>query len=167
MADLLAKDPTALAYAVQCSCKNKARVVAKDERESGVRAILNLGHTFGHAIETAQGYGVWLHGEAVSAGMVMAADLSYRRGAISSEELDRIIRVLERAHLPVKAPADMTPENFIQLMGLDKKVLDGRLRLVLLERMGRAIVTDNVEMDLLHQTFEACRASVNEAPPYA
>lgn len=167
MADLLAKDPTALAYAVQCSCKNKARVVAKDERESGVRAILNLGHTFGHAIETAQGYGVWLHGEAVSAGMVMAADLSHRRGAISSEELNRIIRLLKRAHLPVKAPANMTPDDFIQLMGLDKKVLDGRLRLVLLERMGRAIVTDDVEMDLLHQTFEACRASPSEAPPSA
>lgn len=165
--DLLAKEPKALAYAVKRSCENKARVVAQDEREGGLRAILNLGHTFGHAIETAQGYGVWLHGEAVAAGMVMAADLSYRRGAITADQLDRIVRLLERAHLPVKAPANMTPDDFMGLMGVDKKVLDGRLRLVLLEKMGKAIITDDVEPDLLQETFDACRAGDRSAPPGA
>ncbi len=165
--DLLAKDPKALAYAVKRSCENKARVVAQDEREGGLRAILNLGHTFGHAIETAQGYGVWLHGEAVAAGMVMAADLSHRRGAISARELDRLVALLERAHLPVKAPASMTPDDFIRLMGVDKKVLDGRLRLVLLEKMGKALITDDIEPDLLQETFAACRADERDAPPGA
>lgn len=162
--DLLAKDPKALAYAVQRSCKNKAKVVAADEREGGIRAILNLGHTFGHAIETAQGYGVWLHGEAVAAGMVMAADLSYRRGGITAEELERLIRMLERAHLPVKAPASMTPDDFIRLMGVDKKVVDGQLRLVLLEKLGHGIVTDDIDMALLQQTFDACRADHGDSP---
>lgn len=154
---LLAGDQEALAYAVKRSCQNKADVVAQDEHEGGIRAILNLGHTFGHAIETAQGYGNWLHGEAVAAGMVMAADLSWRRGAISSDDLERIVALLKRAHLPVKAPADMTSEQFVALMGVDKKVLDGRLRLVLLESLGKAIVTSEIQTDLLMQTFAACR----------
>lgn len=154
---LLAGNEDSLAYAVKRSCENKAEVVAQDEHEGGIRAILNLGHTFGHAIETAQGYGNWLHGEAVAAGMVMAADLSLRRGAISSDEYDRIVAILMRANLPVKAPADMTPEQFVTLMGVDKKVLDGRLRLVLLESMGKAIVTSDIQTDLLMQTFAACR----------
>lgn len=154
---LLSGDEDALAYAVKRSCENKAEVVSQDEHEGGIRAILNLGHTFGHAIETAQGYGNWLHGEAVAAGMVMAADLSWRRGAISSDELARIMNILKRANLPTKAPADMKPEQFITLMGVDKKVLDGRLRLVLLEAMGKAIVTSEIQTDLLMQTFEACR----------
>jgi 3-dehydroquinate synthase len=155
---LMAGDKEALAYAVKRSCENKADVVAKDEREGGLRAILNFGHTFGHAIETAQGYGNWLHGEAVAAGMAMAADLSWRRGAISEPELNRIIKLLERANLPTKAPANMAPEQFKQLMGVDKKVLDGRLRLVLLESMGKAIVTSDIDTDLLQQTFDACKA---------
>lgn len=155
---LLSGEREALAYAIERSCQNKAAVVAQDEREGGIRAILNLGHTFGHAIETAQGYGNWLHGEAVSAGMVMAADLSHRRGAISAEELARTCRLLERAHLPIKAPADMTPEQFIRLMGVDKKVLDGRLRLVLLAAMGEAMVTSDIEPELLQETFAACAA---------
>jgi 3-dehydroquinate synthase len=154
---LLRGDREALAYAVERSCKNKADVVAQDEHEGGVRAILNFGHTFGHAIETAQGYGNWLHGEAVAAGMVMAADLSWRRGAITEPDLERIKTLLERAKLPVKAPADMTPDQFKQLMGVDKKILDGRLRLVLLEAMGQAIITSEVEPALLAQTFAACR----------
>lgn len=157
---LIKGDVDALTYAVKRSCENKASVVAQDEREGGLRAILNLGHTFGHAIETAQGYGNWLHGEAVAAGMVMAADLSYRRGAISSSELARIIELLTRANLPVKAPADMSPQQFTELMGVDKKVLDGRLRLVLLAAMGRAITTSDIDPTLLQQTFEACRADV-------
>ena len=155
---LMARDMDALAYAVKRSCENKAAVVAQDEREGGLRAILNFGHTFGHAIETAQGYGNWLHGEAVGAGMAMASDLSWRRGAISDGELARILSLLERSKLPTKAPADMTPEQFTSLMGVDKKVLDGRLRLVLLEFMGKAITTSDINPDQLQQTFVACRA---------
>ncbi len=159
---LMSRDKEAFAYAIERSCRNKADTVARDEREGGIRAILNLGHTFGHAIETAQGYGNWLHGEAVAAGMVMAADLSCRRGAINGNELDRIISLLQRAKLPVKPPADMTPEQFLSLMGVDKKVIDGRLRLVLLARIGEALITDQVEMDLLMETFRASRLSTIE-----
>jgi 3-dehydroquinate synthase len=155
---LMCGDIAALSYAVNRSCENKAKVVAQDEFEGGIRAILNLGHTFGHAIETAQGYGNWLHGEAVGAGMAMAADLSWRRGAINRQELDRILALLERAKLPTRAPADMTPEQFVELMGVDKKVLDGRLRLVLLASLGTAIITSDIELPLLAQTFEACRS---------
>jgi len=159
MDELMASEPAALAYAVKRSCENKAKVVAQDEFEGGIRAILNLGHTFGHAIETAQGYGNWLHGEAVGAGMAMAADLSWRRGALSDTDLERTLTLLARAKLPTKAPADMSPSQFMELMGVDKKVLDGRLRLVLLEAMGKAIVTSDIELPLLQQTFEACKAS--------
>lgn len=154
---LISRDESALAYAVLRSCENKADVVSQDEHEGGIRAILNLGHTFGHAIETAQGYGNWLHGEAVAAGMVMAADLSKRRNSISDVEFERILSLLNKAQLPVKAPFDMTSEQFLNLMGVDKKVLDGRLRLVLLEKMGSAVVTSEIEFDLLMQTFAACR----------
>lgn len=154
---LIQGDEAALSYAVLRSCQNKADVVAQDEHEGGIRAILNLGHTFGHAIETAQGYGNWLHGEAVAAGMVMAADLSMRRGDISNDDLQRIIKLLQRANLPTKAPADMSSEQFVALMGVDKKVLDGRLRLVLLESIGRAIVTSDIDAKLLMETFVACR----------
>lgn len=149
----------ALSYAVKRSCENKAFVVGKDERESGLRAILNLGHTFGHAIETAQGYGSWLHGEAVGAGIAMAADLSCRRGAIGKQELDRIVNLLQRAKLPVKAPANMDADTFLSLMGVDKKVLDGRLRLVLLKKMGQAEITSDIDSHMLHETFTACRAA--------
>ena len=154
---LMAGDAEALAYAVVRSCENKAAVVAQDEYEGGIRAILNLGHTFGHAIETAQGYGNWLHGEAVAAGMIMAADLSVRRGDITHQDFLRIVALLEQAKLPVKAPEDMTPEQFVALMGVDKKVLDGRLRLVLLESMGKAVVTSDIDPQILMQTFAACR----------
>lgn len=154
---LLNGDSDALAYAIETSCQCKANIVASDEREEGVRAILNLGHTFGHAIETAQGYGNWLHGEAVAAGMVMAADLSMRNGHLSLEELERIKRLLMRANLPTRAPAEMTPADFLRLMGVDKKVLDGRLRLVLLESMGVATVTSDIDTQKLSETFSACR----------
>jgi len=167
IAELLARDPKALAYAVKHSCENKARIVAQDEREAGLRATLNLGHTFGHAIETHQGYGNWLHGEAVAAGMVMALDLSRRRGAIGKEDFKRLVRLLERAHLPVKAPADMTADDFLRLMGQDKKVTHGQLRLVLLESMGRAIVTSDIDMGQLKKPFAACRAVSDQAPPGA
>ena len=156
MDKLLAKDEAALAYAINRSCQNKAAVVARDEREGGIRAILNFGHTFGHAIETAQGYGVWLHGEAVASGMVMAADLSQRMGMISRDDLNRLVSMLKRAKLPVIAPDTMTSDDFIALMSVDKKVLDGRLRLVLLQSMGEAIVTSDIDRTLLLQTFSAC-----------
>ena len=154
---LVTGDEAALSYAVLRSCENKANVVAQDEHEGGIRAILNFGHTFGHAIETAQGYGNWLHGEAVAAGMVMAADYSMRRGDIPYSDFVRITNLLERAHLPVKAPRDMTPEQFVELMGVDKKVLDGRLRLVLLKSLGTAIITSDIDTKLLMETFAACR----------
>ena len=157
MSALMNRDKVALAYAVERSCQNKALVVAQDEHEGGIRAILNLGHTFGHAIETAQGYGNWLHGEAVAAGMAMAADLSWRRGSINDAELARIHKLLIAAKLPIKAPADMTDDTFLQLMGVDKKVLDGRLRLVLLESMGKAFVTSDINSEMLTETFAACR----------
>lgn len=154
---LVSGEREAMIECVRRSCANKAQVVAQDEREGGLRAILNLGHTFGHAIETAQGYGNWLHGEAVSAGMVMALDLSARMGHIRFDELERAVRLLERANLPVKAPADMSDDTFIQLMGVDKKVQDGRLRLVLVRALGEAYVTSDIDPDLLAQTFAACR----------
>lgn len=139
---LLDRDPEALSYAIHQSCQDKARVVEADETESGIRAILNLGHTFGHAIETHTGYGSWLHGEAVAAGMVMAADLSCREGHISREDVDGIIYLLERARLPVMPPSGINPDRFLELMAVDKKVLDGQLRLVLLGSVGHAVVTD-------------------------
>lgn len=154
---LMSGDQDALSYAVMRSCTNKADVVAQDEHEGGIRAILNFGHTFGHAIETAQGYGNWLHGEAVATGMVMAADLSMRRGDLSQTDVTRIINLLVRANLPTRAPQDMTSEQFVDLMGVDKKVLDGRLRLVLLESLGKAVVTSDINTDLLMETFAACR----------
>lgn len=151
---LMACDSAALAYAIERSCQCKADVVAEDEREGGLRAILNLGHTFGHAIETAQGYGNWLHGEAVATGMVMAADLSAREGYIDESEVTRLKLLLERAKLPVAAP-DMSEAEFLGLMAVDKKVLDGQLRLVLLERIGKAVVTKNFSLDNLRQTLAA------------
>ncbi|HSG02311.1 MAG TPA: 3-dehydroquinate synthase [Marinobacterium sp.] len=152
---LNACDPAALTYAIFRSCEIKAQVVAQDEREGGIRAILNLGHTFGHAIETDQGYGAWLHGEAVAAGMWMAADLSMRLGWLSEADLQRVQAVLKAAHLPVIPPADMSPDRFRELMSVDKKVLSGRIRLVLLRRLGEAVITEEFSPDLLQQTLEA------------
>lgn len=138
---LLAREPGALIEAVQRSCANKAEVVAADERESGERALLNLGHTFGHAIETGMGYGEWLHGEAVAAGTLIAAELSCQLGWIDRGALQRIESLFVRAGLPVKAPA-MPIERYLDLMSHDKKVEDGRLRLVLLTAIGRSVVSD-------------------------
>lgn len=141
---LLACDDSVLAEAIYRSCQNKAEVVASDERESGIRAILNLGHTFGHAIETERGYGDWLHGEAVAVGMLLAADLSSRMGWLSPQSVVELSELLQRAKLPV-VPPQMTCEKFLALMAVDKKVLDGRLRLVLLKAIGEAVVTSDVE----------------------
>jgi len=146
---LVERDPDALAYAIERSCRNKAEIVAADERESGQRALLNLGHTFGHAIETGMGYGNWLHGEAVASGMVMAARLSEKLGWITQQDVDRVIDILERAHLPIRAPDKMTADRFIELMSLDKKVIDGVLNLVLLKSIGQGIVTSDYTQDAL------------------
>ncbi|MBA1262250.1 3-dehydroquinate synthase [Stutzerimonas sp. NM35] len=150
---LRALDQAALTEAIRRSCAAKAAVVGADERESGIRATLNLGHTFGHAIETHQGYGVWLHGEAVAAGTVMALEVSRQLGWISVDERDRGVRLLARAGLPVVPPSDMTPEDFLQHMAVDKKVLDGRLRLVLLKRLGEAVVTGDFPREVLDATL--------------
>ena len=152
---LRAVDSQALTLAIRRSCEAKARVVGADERETGVRATLNLGHTFGHAIETHMGYGVWLHGEAVGAGTAMALEMSMRLGWISQAERDRGIRLLKRAGLPVVPPAEMTPADFLEHMAIDKKVLDGRLRLVLLRQIGEAVVTDDYPKEILQATLEA------------
>ena len=155
METLAAYDVDALATAVELSCLDKAAVVAQDEREGGIRAILNLGHTFGHAIETNQGYGVWLHGEAVAVGMVMAADLSWRLGNISQQEVHDLQGLLKRAQLPCVPPAEMSNSDFIDLMQVDKKVLDGKLRLVLLTSIGEAVVTSDFAVETLNKTLSA------------
>lgn len=151
---LMAREPSALAEAILRSCENKARVVASDEKESGIRAILNLGHTFGHAIETVQGYGNWLHGEAVAAGMVLAADLSVRKGWLDAEQLPRLIALLQQAKLPVEPP-EMSQQQFLDLMAIDKKVLDGQLRLVLMKSLGDAVVTSDVSEQEVRDTLAA------------
>jgi shikimate kinase/3-dehydroquinate synthase len=141
---LVARDAAALAYAVQRSCENKAEVVAADEREElGDRALLNLGHTFGHAIETGLGYGAWLHGEAVAAGMVIAARVSQAMGLLKETDVARTIALLERAGLPVTAP-DFGLERYLQLMGIDKKVESGKIRFILLRAIGSAFLTAEV-----------------------
>jgi 3-dehydroquinate synthase len=138
---LLAKEPEALAYAIEESCRNKAEVVAADERETGVRATLNFGHTFGHAIEAGTGYGTWLHGEAVAAGMVLGATLGQRLGHLTQGDVARVTDLIARARLPVEAPA-LGVERYLELMGHDKKVEGGRLKFVLLERIGAAFVAE-------------------------
>ncbi len=150
---LMAREKESLIYAVETSCVNKARVVALDEKEGGIRAILNLGHTFGHAIETEQGYGNWLHGEAVATGTVMAANLSMRLGWINSDEYQRVITLLRQAKLPVECPGGMSPDRFKELMAVDKKVLDGKLRLVLLKSMGEAVTTSDFAIEELDATL--------------
>jgi 3-dehydroquinate synthase len=148
-------DQELLAQAVLVSCQNKARVVELDERESGLRAILNLGHTFGHAIETVMGYGNWLHGEAVAAGMVMAIDLSIREGLVDEEIRQRAVALLQRAGLPVTPPAEITVEQYLNAMSIDKKNVDGRIKLVLLNALGDAFITDEYNHDKLLQTLTA------------
>ena len=150
---LLARDPAALAHAVKRSCEIKAWVVGQDERESGLRAILNFGHTFGHAIETGLGYGEWLHGEAVGCGMVMAADLSARLGMIDAAYAQRLAALIERAGLPVRGPA-LGADRYLELMRHDKKAQAGELRFVLIEQPGRAGVHAAPDA-LVRQVIEA------------
>ena len=159
VAGLMSGDDESLAEAIYRSCENKADVVAQDEREGGIRATLNLGHTFGHAIEAHQGYGKWLHGEAVGAGMMMAADLSKRLGYLTEKDEHDLLRLLQAAHLPVKGPKDMSCDDYISRMAVDKKVLDGALRLVLLKGIGQAYITSDVPRDLLEETLMAYGAA--------
>jgi 3-dehydroquinate synthase len=148
-----AREPSAVIYAIRRSCEIKAEVVAADEREQGIRALLNLGHTFGHAIETASGYGKWLHGEAVAAGMVMAADMSTRLGWLSPADRDRATRLLTKFGLSTVPPRIGATEA-LGLMGMDKKVLDGRVRLVLLREIGKAEVVGDYPKAALDATLQ-------------
>lgn len=153
MDSLLRKDEDALAYAIERSCQIKAEIVAEDEKESGLRALLNLGHTFGHAIEAHQGYGSWLHGEAVGAGMVMACEMSVRLGWLSEDWCKRATGLIRLAGLPVVPPKTMAAESFMAHMSVDKKVLNGGLRLILLKDCGSAVVTGDFDRHALHLTL--------------
>lgn len=152
MPRLVARDSEALAYAIYRSCENKAEVVAADERESGERALLNLGHTFGHAIENGMGYGVWLHGEGVAAGTMLAADMSRRLGWLSEADVERAERLFKAANLPIVPPA-LGVETYLDLMGLDKKVADGKIRLILLQGIGKAVMTGDYPPAVLRETL--------------
>jgi 3-dehydroquinate synthase len=152
MSLLMGRDPQALAYAIYRSCQNKADVVAADEKESGERALLNLGHTFGHAIENGMGYGVWLHGEGVAAGTLLAARMSQRMGWLKADEVARIERIFQAGRLPTQAPA-LGVDKYLDLMGLDKKVADGKIRLILLKAIGQAVMTGDYPQDQLLETL--------------
>ncbi len=154
MEGLLARDAASLAFAIRRCCELKAGIVAADERESGVRALLNFGHTFGHAIEAATGYGSWLHGEAIAAGMVMAAALSRNLGLIQEQDLVRVRRLVEQAGLPVKGPA-IEPAELMRLMAVDKKAAGGQLRFVLLEAIGRAALRGGVADEAVREAIVA------------
>ncbi len=154
MAKLQQRNPKTLIKAIYRSCEIKAEVVAEDEKEAGIRALLNLGHTFGHAIENFAGYGGWLHGEAVGAGTMLAAKLSEKEGWLSSEDVDRVAAVLAAAKLPLSPPKGMRKEDFIDLMAVDKKVIDGQLRLILLESIGQAVVTSNFSTENLLEVLD-------------
>jgi 3-dehydroquinate synthase len=153
MKALLSRDKQALSHAIEVSCQTKADVVAADERESGKRALLNLGHTFGHAIENGMGYGKWLHGEAVGAGMCMAAAMSNQMGWMNDEDTQRTFNLIKQANLPCKAPVSMSAEKFLELMSVDKKVLDGVLRLILMKGIGKSLVTDDFTLDDLNKAI--------------
>ncbi|PTQ78390.1 3-dehydroquinate synthase [Nitrosomonas oligotropha] len=152
---LLARDPVTLNEAIQRSCENKAEIVAADEKEKGIRALLNLGHTFGHAIENGMGYGVWLHGEAVAAGTVMAAELSRRMKLIGEADVQRIRKIFIQAGLPVVAP-EMPAEKYLELMLLDKKVESGKTRFIVLNRIGEAVMRADITPAVLNETILAC-----------
>lgn len=153
---IMMREEDALVHAIERSCINKAEVVALDEKEGGVRATLNLGHTFGHAIETGIGYGEWLHGEAVSVGTVMAADMSERLGWVDATIKERTLALLEKCQLPVEVPECMTVQTFQDLMAVDKKAANGKLRLILLKgELGGCVFTGDFDSDKLFETLEA------------
>lgn len=149
-------ESVALTYAIKRSCEIKADVVAQDEREGGLRAILNFGHTFGHAIEAAQGYGQWLHGEAVGAGMLMALWLSEKEGFVSADEVAKGEALIQAGGLPVRGPSNMTVDTYLEKMAVDKKNVDARIRLVLLKQIGNAIVTSEFNQEHLRATLHEC-----------
>ena len=154
--ELVALYPEALQHCISRCCQIKADVVARDETEKGDRALLNLGHTFGHAIETHLGYGNWLHGEAVSTGMMMAATLSEELGDISIADVSRLEKLLARANLPTVSPDTMQPEDYLPHMMRDKKVLAGKLRLVLLKSLGQAYVANDTDHTLVLNAIRRC-----------
>jgi len=157
-AELLQRDPTALAYAIERSCQNKAEVVAADEREAGVRALLNLGHTFGHAVETAMNYDGCLHGEGVSIGTCLAARLSADLGWISSAEVERIERMMQSMNLPIDVPPNLSSKQLLTIMQIDKKVRHGRVYLILLQAIGHALMTGDYPDQALSGLLErACQ----------
>jgi 3-dehydroquinate synthase len=155
---LVAREPSALAHVVRRSCEIKAWVVGQDEREAGVRAILNFGHTFGHAIEAGMGYGQWLHGEAVGCGMVMAAQLSHRLGLVDALFVARLTELIARAGLPVKGPilsADDNAGRYLELMRVDKKAESGDIKFVLIDGPGRAVVRGAPEA-MVREVIDLC-----------
>ncbi len=152
---LMARDQSLLQYAILRSCANKAEIVGADEKEQGVRAFLNLGHTFGHAIETGVGYGEWLHGEAVAAGTVMAMELSRRLGWVDRVDVERVKDLFKRAGLPTRGP-NLGSARYLELMQHDKKVVNAKLRLVLLKKIGEAVLCDDVPLSVVSEAIEAC-----------
>ncbi len=159
VADLLAREPQALTYAIARSCQNKATVVAADEREAGRRALLNLGHTFGHAIETGLGYGNCLHGEGVAIGTCLAAHLSAALGWLDTAAVARIEGIFQAMRLPTRIPAGLSDAQILEAMKVDKKVLDNRVRLVLLKAIGEAVLTAEYPANLLHQALSVGRVA--------
>ena len=152
---LLSRDKDALSYVIEHSCVAKAAIVSEDEKEQGVRALLNLGHTFGHAIENAKGYGVWLHGEAVGLGMLMAADLSHKLSMISAADVERVRAILKAAKLPISGVDGITAVQLRDLMSVDKKVLSGKLRLILLRSVGEADIFDDCPEAMIIETLNS------------
>jgi 3-dehydroquinate synthase len=155
---LMQLNPSLLIEAIERSCQNKADVVEIDEHESGIRATLNLGHTFGHAIENAMGYGVWLHGEAVATGMVMAAHLSKLMGWLKDAEFNRIVKLLKEAKLPIDPPK-ISEDQYMHLMSMDKKVVDGKIRLVLQKGIGDSVITSDYDVNHLKTTLQTSKFS--------
>jgi len=154
MDNLLAKNTAELEYAIERSCVNKAEVVSADEKETGLRATLNFGHTFGHAVETGLNYKHWLHGEAVGLGMLMAAYMSMRMGQLNENSVERIYSLISRAGLPVKLPSELIDIDLRELMSVDKKVSRGKLKLVLLHDIGKSVITGSFEEAVLQETID-------------
>ncbi|MBC8494261.1 MAG: 3-dehydroquinate synthase [Candidatus Thioglobus sp.] len=153
MANLMARDKVLIIQSVYQSCFDKAEIVAQDELESGKRALLNLGHTFGHAIENTLGYGVFLHGEAISVGMLMAAELSHRLGDLTTQEVLQVKDLLEKSNLPISVNGKISALEFLSAMRVDKKVIDGRIRLILMKKLGQSYITDNYKKEQLEQVI--------------
>ena len=159
MPNLLARDRDCLTTVIHRSCQIKAEMVSADETESGVRALLNLGHTFGHAIEAGLGFGTWLHGEAVAAGLCLAADLSARLGRIDTDDVLRVEKLVQSTGLPIRAPAELSTDRMLELMAVDKKIRGGKLRLVLLNAIGEAELDGDFDPRALRETLEECRVA--------